>query len=227
MTLKSRILNQAPLQPDDKYLGKGIITPLGTWNYDSLILSTKPDIGAVDLSESIKINDQVLVQTGNQLATQINRTLNNIKAEHYLDDPDSIRIMKVGMKMDQSGNISQTMIQGRENPIIEVVSTGAVQISFEVTIFSKFKRTMPEKDVNKLYRLLNSGEPLTVSSRFLNYFGIDRIAVLSKSFPQSPSVHQQFATFTAVKIDLDDSIEAVMDNGNAVAANNSNFAHFI
>lgn len=213
MPIRTNTIGQLPIMPDDKFFGKGIISPFGTWMHDSLIISTKTDIGAVDLSESVDFQDQQIVSTGNQLVTQINRGLNNIKAENYLDgDPDSIRILKVGMKVDQANNMSETMIQGRDNPIIETVSNGAIQISFEVTIYSKFKRIMPEQNVHKLYRILNSGEPLTCSSRFLNYFGIDRIAIKSKSFPQSPSVHQQSASFTAVKIDLDDAIEAVIEN---------------
>jgi len=211
MSIITNTIGQFPIMPDDKFFGKGIISPFGTWQYDSIILSLKPDLGSVDLSESVQFNDQQVLNTGNQFVTQINRGLNNIKAENYLDgDPDSIRIIKVGMKMDQGANMSETMINGRDNPIVEVVSNGSIQISFDVTIYSKFKRVMPEKDVHKLYRILNAGEPVTVASRFLNYFGIHRVAIKSKSFPQSSSVHQQSASFAAVKIDIDDAIEAVI-----------------
>lgn len=197
---------------DDAMSGKTTLSSLGTHVYSDLILSLKPDIGEVDLSSKVQINGQTLVSAGNQLATQANRIAKNIQEDNILGDPDSIRLQNVLIKVSRTKIMNETVIAGRNNSIIEHLSIGSLTLEIDAILSTPWARVMPEEATKKLRRILDSEEPLTIAGRFSNWFDAIRIAVKSWSFGQERGkVNTQKVTFTAVTVDLDDSIEAIIE----------------
>jgi len=196
-----------PIVPDDKFLGKATKSRFGMWQYSDIILSLKPDIGGVNTAAISKINSQV---GSTPLATQIGRTANNINEENFLNgDPDSIRLQEAILKVDLQKVMNMTTIAGRDDMVVEYLSKGSYKITCNFNIASSWANVMPEGPVKKMIKILESKEPLTVSGRFLNFFGINRIVVLDYSMPQRAGyVNQQAGFFTAISISLNDTIDA-------------------
>ncbi|MBS1506036.1 MAG: hypothetical protein JSS79_05260 [Bacteroidetes bacterium] len=205
----------APIVPDDKYLGKASLSRFGTWVYSDVILSLRPDIGSVDISGSVNVGGST-VSLGNQLATQIQRTANNISEENFLSgDPDSIRLQECILRVDLAKVMNMTTIAGRDDMVVEYLAKGSYKITANFNIASSWENVMPEAPIRKMIKILESKEPLTVSCRFLNFFNIDRIVILDYSMPQRAGyVNQQAGFFTAIAISNEDTIDAQIPTNN-------------
>lgn len=198
---------------DDAWVGKASLSALGTFVYSDLIISLKPDIGEVDLSNSkIDIKGQTLLAAGNELATQANRTIKNIQEENYLGDPDSIRFQNVTINVSRNKVTNETVIAGRTNSVIEHLSNGSLTLQIDALLASPWARVMPEAAVKKAIRILNSEEPVTLAGRTTNWHEALRGVVKSYSFPQERGkVNTQRISITITTVDADDSIEAIIE----------------
>ncbi len=204
-----------PIVPDDALVGKASLSRFGTWVYSDLILSLKPDIGEVDAAKPVSLtrDGRNNVTFGNQLQTQINRTINNISEENFLDgDPDSIRLQEVLLTVSLNKNASKTTISGRNDTVVEFLSNGSYQIQVEANLASSWARVYPERAVRKLIKILNSNEPVTVSGRQSNMWATDRWFIEGYSFPQRAGyVNQQKVSFTAISVSQNDTIDAKIE----------------
>jgi hypothetical protein len=95
----------------------------------------------------------------------------------------SITMDSVLINVSMSKNIVTTAINGRNGTVKEYVSDGDYNISITGGIFS-ISNQYPETAVKILLQLLGSPEPLSVSSKFLQMFGIYKIAIQNYNLPQ-------------------------------------------
>ena len=97
---------------------------------------------------------------------------------------EGIRIDTVLFNISMQKNIVKTPVQGFNGTVKEYTSDGDFEISISGSIVSPNPDQYPEREVEKLLRILSIPEPLEVTSEFLAYLGITSIVVDSYAINQ-------------------------------------------
>ena len=83
-----------------------------------------------------------------------------------------------------SKNIIKTAIQGRNGTVKEYISDGDYDITLRGMLTSQNASQYPLEEFNRLLKLCELNEALTIVSDYIQLFGIYDIVIDSSSFPQ-------------------------------------------
>lgn len=139
------------------------------------------------------VADEVIMQAGRYFDLTDIDTKNPISYE-------GMKLHTVLLTVDRDKNIIRTSIQGRDGEVIEYISNGNYNISMFGMLVGENQGDLtddvpgasvvdignfyPESDTQLLINICNVPDTITITSKFLNQFGIGPVAVTGFSFPQ-------------------------------------------
>jgi len=184
-----------PTNPDWTTLGNAV-TKAGQFGIDQL-----EQLGGDAVTNWTGIPIQDLPEGIGQLGTFVYSTVSFIlKDEEVLSpiskavqDIDFIKKTNLGnivtfedvvMNVNQDKNITKTYVAGRSDSIKEFSANGDFEISMSIRLNALWARTMPSFKIRQMFQILQKVGPIDVSSRYLNFFNIDKIVIESFNMKQ-------------------------------------------
>lgn len=115
--------------------------------------------------------------------------------------------LQPAVQVSSKNNIVLTTVQGRDYSRKEYVSGGDYEISVSGKITSKYPDVYPEAEVSKFLKLMQYKGVLECDNTILRQFRIDKLIVLSYSFPPGDCRNVQNYTLSCVAVEPSESVE--------------------
>jgi hypothetical protein len=111
------------------------------------------------------------------------------------------------VQVSSRNNIVLTTVQGRDYTRKEFVSGGDLEINISGKITSKYPDVYPEAEVSKFLKLMQYKGVIECDNTILRQFRIDKLIVLSYSFPASDCRNIQPYTLSCVAVEPSEAVE--------------------
>lgn len=111
------------------------------------------------------------------------------------------------VQVSSRNNIVLTTVQGRDYTRKEFVSGGDLEINISGKITSKYPDIYPEAEVSKFLKLMQYKGVIECDNTILRQFRIDKLIVLSYSFPASDCRNIQPYTLSCVAVEPSEAVE--------------------
>lgn len=111
------------------------------------------------------------------------------------------------VQVSSRNNIVLTTVQGRDYTRKEYVSGGDLEINISGKITSKYPDVYPEAEVSKFLKLMQYKGVIECDNTILRQFRIDKLIVLSYSFPASDCRNIQPYTLSCVAVEPSEAVE--------------------
>lgn len=95
-----------------------------------------------------------------------------------------LQLLDVLLVVNQQKNIVKTVVQGRSGTVKEYIAEGDFDVRLAGRLVKPFSRAYPKEDMADMIALVRANEPLKVTCRYLQLFGIFELVVEGYSFPQ-------------------------------------------
>ncbi|MDP1812334.1 MAG: DUF6046 domain-containing protein [Sediminibacterium sp.] len=97
---------------------------------------------------------------------------------------DTLQLLWILVEVTQTKNIVKTSMLGTDGTVKEYISQGDYMVKMRGALVNTFRKDYPKSQVEKLIRIFQKGQALSVVSEYLVMFGIYNIVVEDFTFGQ-------------------------------------------
>lgn len=174
-------------------------------------LTTKPSI--IIGKEVLGVLHKTFIKTGNEqedTATVFSKQFNTpvfsditFSGGSYIDENnnqitfDGLTIQLALISVINQKNIIETTLQGRSGTVKEYISDGDYQVKIVGKIYGPGANSYPQDDVQRLIKICEAPQAITVTSAFLKMFNVSSVVIRSRTIDQQEAIrnYQEFELY--------------------------------